>query len=107
MSDAGEAYADRVTEILIAHRVTEARIEQVRLVLAAWFARKPPETPQYLVPQMAAAPDGGVITAARMVEELEAFTPLGRSYVELFIAGGITNPHLSLDDALARLESER
>jgi hypothetical protein len=42
-----------------------------------------------------------------MVRELADFTDTARSYVELYIVGGLTNPYVRLEDTLARLEQEK
>lgn len=107
MADEPRRPGDRVSDVLVRHGVTSTEIERVRGVLWELFAARPPDEPQYLVAQHRGMPEEGVLTAGEMVQHLERLTPLGRSYVELFIAGGLTNPHVSLKEALARLGRPR
>jgi hypothetical protein len=98
---------DNVRRVLDAHDIHEDNIQQVRSLLTRWFARRPPDQPQYLVPMSTSQDEHhSVLTSHDMVTELEKFSQFGRSYVELFIAGGLTNPHVDLDEVLARLEHD-
>jgi hypothetical protein len=98
---------DDVRRVLAEHGITEDRIQRVRQVLLRWFERRPPEQPFYILPQAPVDDDSPVLTSTDMVVHLERFTGIARSYVELYIAGGLTNPHVNLEDALATLEQER
>lgn len=98
---------DDVRRVLAEHGVTEDRIQSVRRALLGWFQSRPPEQPFYILPRAGVQDDSPILTSEDMVAHLERFTGLARSYVELYIAGGLTNPHVNLEDALARLERNR
>jgi hypothetical protein len=98
---------DEVSRVLAEHGVTEDRIQSVRRALLRWFQSRPPEQPFYILPRARVQDDSPILTSKDMVTHLRRFTGLGRSYVELYIAGGLTNPHVSLEDALARLEQNK
>lgn len=99
---------DNVTRVLTENNVTESQIQRVRFILLKWFAGKPSDQPYYLVPQITPEQESPhVLTSGDMVYQLERFSPVARSYVELFIAGGLTNPHVGLEEMLSRLEHEK
>jgi hypothetical protein len=105
MAEYGIPSDDEVRRLLVQYQISEGRIHAVRHVLLQWFARRPSEQRILMVPRnLSDRDDPLVLTARDMVTHLERFTDLGRSYVELFIAGGLTNPHVDLEEALAILE---
>jgi len=93
-------YDDSISRLLDEHGITEDRVEQVRTALGNWLRRQPPQQRLYALPDQT-QPE--LLTAQAMARELEQRTSLGMSYVEVFIAGGLSNPHYRLDDVLARL----
>jgi hypothetical protein len=99
---------DNVRQVLAEHNISESQVQRVRLALLKWFEGRPPGQPNYLVPQMSPDQEGSpVLTSGDMVNHLRKFSPVARSYVELFIVGGLTNPHIQLEEVLDRLEHGR
>jgi hypothetical protein len=108
MPDYGVPPDDEVRRILRQYNITEDRIEVVRRALLRWFSRLPPGQPCYMLLRTTSErQDSPILTSQDMVDHLERFSGIGRSYTELFIAGGLTNPHLDLEEALAILEGSQ
>jgi hypothetical protein len=98
---------DDVRRLLAQYQITEDRIQVVRNILLRWFSHRPPEQPLYMLPRVTSdRDDSPILTSRDMVNHLERFSGIARSYVELFIAGGLTNPHIDLEEALAILEND-
>jgi hypothetical protein len=74
-------------DTLVYEQLSIEQIEAAREALIEWYRRsRQPDIPLY------ATPDGDFLTPSRLVEELSSRTELGQSYVEIFLAGVLTDP---------------
>ena len=75
---------DEVDELV--HGLLSAeQIEATREALVTWYRRsRAPDVPLYVTP------DGDLLTSRRLADELGAGTDLGQSYLEIFLAGVLT-----------------
>jgi hypothetical protein len=74
--------------------VSPEQIEATREVLISWYRRsRAPDVPLYVIP------DGDFLTPRRLAEELGAGTELGQSYLEIFLAGVLTDRRNMLEPA--------
>ncbi|HKQ00037.1 MAG TPA: hypothetical protein VJ735_06875 [Actinomycetes bacterium] len=66
--------------------LSPGQIEATREGLISWYRRsRAPDVPLYVTP------DGDFLTPRRLAEELGAGTELGQSYLEIFLAGVLTD----------------
>lgn len=89
MSDAFEPdrphWSDEVSEVVYG-RLSGEQIEATREALIGWYRRsRAPDVPLYVTP------DGDLLSSSRLAEELAGQTELGQSYLEIFLAGVLTD----------------
>jgi hypothetical protein len=84
---------DEVDE-LVHGLLSPSQIEATREVLIGWYRRsRAPDVPLYVTP------DGDLLTPRRLAEELGAGTELGQSYLEIFLAGVLTDRRGAVEPA--------
>jgi hypothetical protein len=67
-------------------QLSAEQIEATREALIDWYRRsRIPDVPIYVTP------DGDLLTSSRLAEELAGQTELGQSYLEIFLAGVLTD----------------
>jgi hypothetical protein len=78
-------WQDEVNE-LVYGQLSSEQIEATREALIGWYRRsRAPDVPLYVTP------DGDLLSSRRLAEELAGQTVLGQSYLEIFLAGVLTD----------------
>ena len=84
---------DEVNE-LVHGLLSPEQIEATREVLTSWYRRsRVLDVPRYVTP------DGDLLTPRRLAEELGAGTELGQLYLEIFLAGVLTDRRTVVEPA--------